>query len=134
MSTPLFFPAPRVLERVEVRGAVPLRELLATAGVPCRASGPWTERLVRVVPGAEGTEKEPGDWAPVRIGVPANLSRRDAARYAVAVLAYGLMDLVARESIRGQPWARPSAPRGRPRTGTASSNRERQRAHRARRA
>jgi hypothetical protein len=134
MATPLFFSPPRLVERVDARAARSLRELLAVAGAPCRASGRWTERRVRIVPGAAGViEKEPGDWSPVRIGVPAGLSARDAARYAVAAMAYGLMDLVARESIRGQPWARPAPPRGRPATGTAMSNRERQRTYRARR-
>jgi hypothetical protein len=132
MRVPLYFPTPRVVERLDGRGARPLHEWLARAGLPCRASGAWIDRPVRVVPGQSGIEREPGDWGRVRIGVPAGLSARDEARWAIAAMAYGLVDLVARESIRGQPWARPAAARGRPPSGTAKSNRERQRAYRAR--
>jgi hypothetical protein len=134
MSTPIFYPTPRIVQRVDTSGAMTLRELLSLAGAPCRASGRWTERLVRIAPGIAGIEREPGDWGAVRIGVHAGLSTRDAARYAAAAMAYGLMDLVARESLRGQPWARPAPARGRPRTGTAMTNRERQRLYRARHA
>ncbi len=133
MATPLFFPIPRVVERVATDHAQTLRQVLSDAGVPCRASGAWTERLIVLVRREAATiEKEPGDWSPVRIGVPLGLSPRDAARYAVAAMAYGLMDVVARESIRGQSWAVPAPPRGRPRLGTAKSGAERQRAYRAR--
>lgn len=133
MSTPLFFPPPRIVERVDTRGAHTLREVLAEAGAQCRASGAWTERLISIVPSDQcRIEKEPGDWSPVRILLPAGLSERTAARYAIAAMAYGLMDLVARQSIRGQPWARPARPRGRPSTGVARTNRERQRAYRKR--
>ena len=133
MSTPLFFSAPRIVAHIDTRGAHSLRELLAEAGAPCLASGPWTERLVRIVPsGQRRIDKEPGDWTPVCVHVTAGLSGRDAARFAAAAMAYGLMDLVARQSIRGQQWAKPARPRGRPPTGAARSNRERQRAYRSR--
>jgi hypothetical protein len=134
MSVPLFFPPPQILEHVSSAGARTLRSLLAEAGAPCRASGPFTERPIRVIAGEPGLlQKEPGDWTVVVVGVPSGLSERDAARHAAAVLAYGLMDVVARESLRGLPWAKPAPPRGRPRRGEAVSNRERQRAHRQRR-
>ncbi|HEY7954685.1 MAG: hypothetical protein ACHQ17_10785 [Polyangia bacterium] len=134
MSIPLFLPPARIVEHLDDRRAIPLRELLAAAGVPCRATGRFTDRLVCVVPGKPGLiEREPGDWAAVRIGVPSGLSARNAARYASAVMAYGLMDLVARESLRGQLWARPTPPRGRPARGLALTGVERQRNYRARR-
>jgi len=132
MRPPFFIPPARVVEHLDASGSRPLREVLAEAGVVCRASGAWTERAICIVPGTPDLiEKEPGDWSPVRIGVPAGLSRRDEARYAAVVLAYGLLDLVARESIRGASWSKPTAPRGRPRRGTAKSSAARQRAHRA---
>lgn len=135
MALPLFFPTPRIVAHIDPQAARPLHDLLVQAGVPCRASGRWTERLVTVTAGEQlDIEREPGDWGGVRITVPAGLSARGAARLAVGALAYGLMDLVARESIRGQAWARPTLPRGRPRSGMALSGRERQRIHRARRA
>ena len=99
----------------------------------CRASGRWAERRVAIDRGPElAIVTEPGDAGLVRVRVPASLTPRQAARWALSALAYGLMDLVARESIRGADWAKPAPPRGRPATGTASSNRERQRAHRRR--
>jgi hypothetical protein len=133
MRMPLFFPPAKIKRRVDRRGAVPLRDLISQSGATCRASGAWVKRLVSVVRDGVFIEKEPGDWTPVRIGVPAGLSDRDAARFAVAAMAYGVMDLVARESIRGEPWASPSMPAGRPRSGTAKSASARQRAYRARR-
>lgn len=132
MSTPLFFPTPRIVKDVDVTLAITLREVLARAGIPCRASGRWTERLVVIDPAFDGIEREAGDWGAVRIGAPAELGQRDQARHAIAALAYGLMDVVARESIRGQAWARPSRPRGRPASGAALSAAKRQRRHRAR--
>jgi hypothetical protein len=101
---PLFFPIPRI----DPQAARPLHEPLAQAGLPCRASGRWTERRITVIAGGPlDIEKEPGDWGGVRITAPASLSAQDAARLAVGALAYRLMDLVARESIRGRAWARP---------------------------
>lgn len=132
IKIPLFFPAARIVKSVDVTGSVKLSELLRRAGAPCRASGRWSERLVVIAPGESGIEREPGDWGAVRIGVPSDLGEVDAARFAASAMAYGLMDLVARESIRGAYWARPAAPRGRPPTGRALSNAERQRNFRAR--
>jgi hypothetical protein len=135
MPTPLFFPPPRyrAVLPLPAAGTVSVRELCAAAGVPCRASGGWTERRIQVVR-ADGydIEAEPGGWGTVRIAVPRRLKPGEAYRHALAALAFGLMDLVARESIRGQRWARPAPPRGRPATGTAWSNAERQRAYRHR--
>jgi len=134
MSTPLFFPPARLVERIDTRNAIALRDLLSAAGLRCRASGRWTQRMIVIEPGGPFIEREPGDWGAVRIGVPDGLTARGRTRYAVAAMAYGLMDLVARESVRGAEWARPAAPRGRPRTGCAMSNAQRQRAWRARHA
>jgi len=135
MSTPLFFPSPRYRRSLPTAGAVSVRELCALAGVPCRASGGWTERPVVVVRAdAYAIEAQPGGWGAVRILVPRSLGRGEVHRHALAALAFGLMDPVARQSIRGQPWARPAMPRGRPATGTARSSRERQRTFRRRQA
>jgi len=85
-----------------------------------------------LVQGSADIEREAGDWGAVRIGVPSRVAPRAMARYACLAMAYGLMDIVARESVRGLPWTRPAAPRGRPRSGTAMTNAQRQAAHRAR--
>ncbi|MHB1201325.1 MAG: hypothetical protein ACYCZ6_17600 [Polaromonas sp.] len=74
---------------------------------------------------------EPGSQGAVQINTPPNLNKQEAARYALAAMAYAMFDLVARESVRGQKWARPTMPSGRKRSGTAKSNSMRQRAHKA---
>jgi hypothetical protein len=129
---PLFFPVVHIAEHLDARGAVPLCALVERAGVRCRASGPFTERRVKITRGEPFIEKEPGDWSVVHIQVPADLSARDVARYATAAMAYALMDIVARASICGERWATPSPPLGRPRSGRAQTNAARQRALRAR--
>gem|GEM_PF-2808169 len=58
-------------------------------------------------------------------------SPRARARLALGALAYSIMDLVARESIRGAAWAAAAPPRGRASSGTALTNAERQRRYRA---
>jgi hypothetical protein len=133
MSTPLFFPVPRVVAGVDATGAVPLRVWLERAGAPCRATGRWTERPVQVATGALGITKAPGDWTAVCVSVPPGLSAVAVARLVVAAMAYAVMDPVARESVRGQPWARPAPPRGRPRLAQPRTGAQRQRAYRARR-
>lgn len=47
-------------------------------------------------------------------------------------MAYSVMDVVARESIRFGEWRKPSAPRGRPPSGKAMGVAERQRAFKMR--
>ena len=129
MKIPLFFPIPLLVSTIDVQDALPLHVWIDRAGVPCRASGRWIDRPVVAAPNTQ-TQREPGDWGAVRVGVPQGLSSQDEARYVVVVMAFSVMDLVARESIRGAAWARPSPPPGRAPTGLAKSNRERQRTHR----
>jgi hypothetical protein len=109
MTLPLFFPDPIYVPQIPRRGALPLAEVCALAGVPCRATGRWTERLVII----ESDEKVPDGavWAEpsggtVRIIVPTahSGSSRARARYALGVLAFVLFDAVSRASIRGQDW------------------------------
>jgi len=133
MATPLFFPRSRIVVDLRLLNARPLKQLIEEAGAVCRASGAWVNRRVELVPGADIIERQPGDCGDVRIGVPKGLSELRRARYAVAALAYELMDGVARQSICGQPWAKPAFPAGRPATGVAQTTAERQRAFRARR-
>lgn len=134
---PLFFPIPQFVQSIAPTERQALREVLKTAGLACRASGPWTNRQVVISPMQDSElciQREPGDWGCVLIGVPFDLDEQDQARYAVAALAYGLMDLVARQSIAGASWARPSMPRGRALSGRAQTGAQRQRAYRARKA
>ncbi len=132
MATPLFFPTARLVPHIDRHQALTLREVLLAAGAQCRASGPWTQRPIVIAPGSTAVEREPGDWGAVRVGVPQAASAASAARMAALVLAYQLMDPVARESVRGLDWARVCPPVGRPRSGTAFTNAQRQRSSRAR--
>lgn len=134
-KVPLFFPVPRISKAIDSSQAVALEDLLQIAGVPCRASGAWTKRPVVMEPTdatAVFIEREAGDVSCVRIGVPRQLSAQDQARYAAAVMAYAVMDLVARQSLKGVAWAHPAKPAGRPPTGRARTAAQRQRAFRAR--
>lgn len=139
MSLPLFFPAPSYVTsataQADVGTTMSLRELCARAGVACQASGAWTERCVTLTDteGPGFVRAKPGSSAAVCIGVPPAYQGDDRHRYALGVMAYSLMDLVARQSIAGAPWAKVER-RGRPAlpAGQRLSNKERQRRHRAR--
>jgi hypothetical protein len=133
MSIPLFFPVVRYVPRLKLSArATSLRAICDSAGVICKASGAWTERVIDVIPASQlQIAAEPGDWSPVQISTSV-AAGRDAARLALAALAYGLHDLVAKQSIAGAVWARISAPRGRIASGTALSVAARQRRFRAR--
>jgi len=133
MSIPLFFPAVRYVRRLAIsKRARTLRALCETAGVECKASGNWTDRIVDLIDGDRILiAAEPGDWSAVQISLPQQ-DQRIAARIALAVMAYVLHDLVAKQSIMGANWSRVSAPRGRKRSGSALSTAERQRRYRVR--
>lgn len=133
MSLPLYFPSPIYVTHLTLAKAVALRELCATAGVACKASGAWTSRPVELRYAPEPfIHAEPGGWGAVRVGVPTHhaRTRQSSARYGLGALAYGLFDQVARESIKGQPWARIES-RGRPKSGKARTPAQRQRQFRA---
>jgi hypothetical protein len=134
MHYPLFFPIPRVVSKISHAHSKPLADVLQTAGATVRASGPWTLRPIVLAFGQTDILKEATDYGTVQIGVPLSATEIEAARYASLAMAYSLMDLVARESIRGLPWTRPGAAPGRPRTGQALTNAERQRKYRRRHA
>jgi hypothetical protein len=136
MSIPLFYPTPTYVASLPLTKPMSLAELCARAGVPCRGSGAWTARQVQVQADRGGLSltSEPGYKGRVRVLVPEHLDAQQAARVALGAMAYALMDLVARESIRGAAWAKPDKPRGRPPSGRALSSAQRQRAYRAKRA
>jgi hypothetical protein len=123
MSIPLFWPSVRYVPRLNIGArATTLRALCDVAGVPCRASGAWTNRIIDVIENdAVQIVAEPDDWSAVQIFVPSS-TQRDAARLALAALAYALHDPVAKQSIQGAPWARIAVPRGRIATSTALSS------------
>lgn len=134
MSTPLFFPIVSYAPHLPLNNPLTVSELCAMAGVRCRASGAWTKRQVEVVFGNRiQVIAEPGDWGNVQIVVKIK-SKVEGYRFALAIMAYSIQDLVAKESIKGTPWSRIAIPRGRPKTGQALTTKERQRRFRATRA
>lgn len=134
MSIPLFFPAVAYVQKLVLKRPKNLRQICRSAGVVCKASGPWTERKVEMVRGkALRILAEPGDWSALQIETSVSGTKQQA-QLALAVLAYGMNDLVAKQSLVGQEWQRLRPPRGRPRKERALSARERQRRFRKRRA
>ncbi|MCB9707220.1 MAG: hypothetical protein H6714_00315 [Myxococcales bacterium] len=126
-------PAPLYVAHLRQHSSESVRALCVLAGVPCKATGAWAERQIEIT----AAEKlcivaEPGATGSVRISMKRRSARQDA-RTALAVLAYGLHDLVAKQSVKGQSWTRVKPPPGRPKLGRRPlSNAERQRRFRLR--
>ena len=123
-----FFIAPTQYQKdLKLECPFTLRELCELAGVRCKATGAFTDRKVEL---AEGEEirvlAEPGDWGRVKIFLKTG-SKKSMAMQALIVMAYGLHDLVAKESIRGESWVKLKAPVGRPKCTKPLLNKERQR-------
>ena len=131
MTLPAFFPNVRYVPRI-LEDGISLEEVCALAQTPCKASGRWTQRQIVIQPDdTPFVQAEPGDWAKVKIGTPADLNERDSARWALGVLAYLLFDGVARASVKGLPWSRVAMPTGpAPKSVRPLTNAERQRRHR----
>ena len=127
MSTPLFFPPAVYVPKLFLKTPIPLRAVCELAGTKCRASGAWTERQIEILTGESiKILAEPGDWGSVRIEVPPS-SPQSQARIALAALAYGMHDLVAKQSMANASWNSLKPQQGRPRSGCALSGAERQR-------
>lgn len=127
MSLPVFFPQPIYRPSLPSDQDQALSDVCAQAGAPCRASGAWTRRPIRILRGPVFTiEAEPGYQGRVQITVPASYSNQRAARLALGALAYALFDGVARASIKNEAWRRAAAPVGRPKSPTALNGAERQ--------
>lgn len=127
MSIPMYIPAPSYVRRLPLKRPMTLDMLCQRVGIECRASGLWTKRQVEIVHGDTlEIMAEPGDWGAVQIRTPERDAKRKA-RLALAVLAYGLHDLAARQSVIASRCFQLRPPRGRPRKARALSVRERQR-------
>jgi hypothetical protein len=117
---------------LELEHSFALDALCVLAGIACKGSGGWRQRPIEPVPATHPfIEAAPGGWGPVRIGVPPRHAKtqRSVARYVLGAMAYGLFDCVARESIKGQPWTKIES-LGRPRSGKALGNAQRQQRYR----
>lgn len=133
MSTELFYPPVHYVPTLTLKAPLSLSQLCERAGVACKATGRWTTRQIELTRGPDTRlVAEPGEWGSVIINLP-QLGGTDRARAALAALAFGMHDIVAKESIRSADWLRVGPPRGRPRSGRALSTKERQRRFRERR-
>ena len=133
MSIPFFYPPVIYVRELSQKTPFTIRQLCQQAGIVCKASGSWADRLVEIVRGKDiKIVAEPGDWGKIRIEMQ-NDQRMQQARLALAVLAYGMHDLVAKQSISGHDWANLAPPRGRPKKARALSVSERQRRFREKR-
>jgi hypothetical protein len=136
MSTPLFLPIPIFRQRIESDvPRITLKQLCSDAGVDCRASGAWIDRAIYLSSNDASLSviAEPGSIGSVLINAPGT-DPLQRARLALAIMAYSLHDLVARQSILGASWAKPSHLRGRAKSSRAMSNAERQQKYRQRHA
>ena len=132
-----------------------ISELCKRLKIPCRATGVWTQRKVEIFSNYSkvlnyntisnhNTDHEiiifaePGDWGKVEIFIPKYYKNRELL--ALYILAYGMHDIVAKESIL-QAKLNPAykdilrattlnPPRGRPKKQRALSTKERQKRYR----
>jgi hypothetical protein len=132
VSLPVFFPACDVVAVLPPGERLTLRALCERAGLACRVSGPPARRRVRLADGpALRALRKPGPLSDVWLAVPRGDPKKRALQ-ALGLLAYGVLDYGARETLRGLPIACPSPGPGRPASGRALSSAERQRRHRMR--
>jgi hypothetical protein len=134
MGIPVFIPQPLVALTLPDGEDVTFCLLCELAGVRSRVTGLSTGRPLRISPAANlSAVKLPGALSPVWLGVPAGTPRRRAL-LALGLLAYGVFDYAARETLRGLQVSRACADPGRPSSGRALSPAERQRRHRQKKA
>lgn len=125
-----FIPPIKYVSALSDKKFISIRELCRLVDIPCRASGIWANRQIAIQYGKECTiRSEPGDWGKVKVTLPAKTKRKQA-QIALCILAYGLHDLVAKESIKGLSWSRICPPSGRPRKKRALTNKECQKKYR----
>lgn len=110
---PLFMPTAAVVIGINRAGATSVRQLIEAAEIEVNEAPSVSERQVvlrrdvSLEPGELGPlECEAGPAGAVSITVSESLTSVDAARQALAVLAYALFDAEARAAVRGQPWTR----------------------------
>lgn len=110
---PLFMPTATVVPAINCSGATTVRKLIEHAEIQVNEAPSASDRQVvlrrdgSLGPGELGPlECEAGPSGAVAITVSSSLTGVDAARQALAVLAYALFDAEARAAVRGQPWTR----------------------------
>lgn len=110
---PLFMPTATMVASMDQSGVTSVRKLIEDAEIKVNEVPSASVRQVvlrrddALAPGELGPlELQAGHVGPVAITVSQSLSSVDAARQALAVLAYALFDAEARAAVRGQPWTR----------------------------
>jgi len=133
MGLPVYIPQPTIVRSLPPGRSVSFRELCEEAGVSCRVTGMSADRSLKIsLAGELSAARMPGNLSPVWLGVPRGPARRRAL-LALGLLAYGVFDYAARETLRGLPESRAENAAGRPRTGQALTGAERQRRYRQKR-
>jgi hypothetical protein len=129
---PISLPPTSVVARVPDGISRTVKDLCREAGIACRVTGPSTRRKINLRYASVAKAcREPGLSGTVTLDLP-ETDPHKRALLALGVLAYSAFDYAARESLRGLPESRPSAPRGRPRKTLPLTGAERQRAWRER--
>jgi hypothetical protein len=132
MGLPVFIDPPEISLVLPEGEPVTFQALCDLAKVKCKVSGISTHRPLRIALARElCSVRLPGQLSPVWLGIPRGAPRRRAL-LALGVLAYGVFDYAARETLRGLPESRASAGPGRPRKTRPLTVAERQSRHRER--
>ncbi len=124
---PVFFPIVNIVRESDIDGGVRLsiRLLCEQSGIPCRVTGPASERRV-VVKELEQNDltvsKAPGEFGTVCVS-----TNNPDPLFVLGVLAYGVNDYAARETVCGRGLFGVQKALGRPRTGRALLESERKR-------
>lgn len=132
MNFPLFYPTIEFAASLPEQGhSLSIQQLCEENQIPCKFTGFSAQRKIHLKRSKRFlTVCEPFQGS-VLIETPWSPFSKKAKRYALAVMAYSVFDLVARESVRYLDLNR-IAKRGRPLKGRTKTNAERQRAFRQR--
>jgi len=133
MGLPVFFPEPEINLTLPAGKRTTLKGLCVLAGVECRVTGLGAERTIFMASSQRmQIVRRPGALSDIWLGVPPGTTKRRSL-LALGMLAYGIFDYGARETLRGLPESRATLGAGRPRSPRALTNVERQRRYRIRR-
>jgi hypothetical protein len=124
---PVFFPIVNIVRESDIDGAVRLsiRKLCEQAGIPCRVTGQAAERQVVIRETEQNgliVSRATGEFGSVCVSTN-NLD----PLFVLGVLAYGVNDYAARETVCGRGLFCVQKTLGRPRTGRALLESERKR-------
>lgn len=100
IGLPVFIPTPTYVNKLPDGIELTLAELCDRAGVVCQASGKWIDRKVILVDSKELFIKAIPSGGAVAIGIAGADDGKRSAMLALHLMAYSVLDVVAKESIR----------------------------------